>query len=98
MSKGKINANKKVLLCECKRHTAHRVSSAPRCAGGGGTRSQVWGGVTQSQVRGGSQSQVWGGTPSQVQGGTPSQVLGGTPSRPGHGGGTPVQTWDAVKT
>ena len=58
-----MSPNKKVLLRERKRHTARRVSSAPRYAGGGvpGPRS---GGGTLSQVRGGvthPDLQTWSG-------------------------------------
>ena len=76
--------NKKVLLREHKRHTAHFIASA--CYAGGGTPSQVWG-VPCLRSRRGTLSQVWGvphlrfrGYPVPGLGGTPSQVWGGTPS------------------
>ena len=92
--------NKKVLLHECKRHTANHVASTRSAALSnpdlvrGGTKSQVHWGGTPSQVRGegGTPSQVWGEYPVPGPGGTPSQVRGGTLSRPGPGG-YPIQTW-----
>ena len=59
----KIHTNKKVLLRERKRHTAHRVASTRRVPGpGGGTRSHVrGGGYLVTGPGGGTPSQVWEG-------------------------------------
>ena len=84
--------NKKVLLCECKRHTAHCIAST--CCAALSNPDLVMGGYPVPgpgepcpRSKGGTPSQVWGGTPSP-----PS-------SRPGQGGihGTPsTWTWDGV--
>ena len=76
--------NKKVLLRECKRHTAHRIASA-RYA----TLSNGWGGYP-------IQSWWWGvpGVPP-----SPSRPGWGYPGYPHHpdlGWGTPTQTWEGV--
>ena len=47
--------------------------------GGGGTRSQVRRGGTQSQVWGGTRSQVWGGVPSPRSGGGGKDQVHRTP-------------------
>ena len=83
--------NKKVLLRERKRHTAHRIASAHYAAlCNGGTPSQVWGG-TPSQV-GGYPISGQGGYPISGRGVHPSQVWGvpRVPPPP------PGQTWDGV--
>ena len=91
-----IFVNKKVLLCERKRHTACRVASARYAdPSGGGTPSQVWGG-TLSQVQGGYPIPGLGGLPHPRSWGYPIPGLGGYPipdpwgtpppsSRPGWG-------------
>ena len=91
-------SNKKVLLRERKRHTAHRVASAryadPSRGGTrshvqGGTQSQVWG-IPSPRSGGVTQSQVWGGTQSQVQG-LPHPMSRGYPiSGPGVPGVPPI--------
>ena len=88
--------NKKVLLCERKRHTARRVESAHYVAlCNGGTPSQVLGGGTPSQV-GGYPISGQGGYPISGRGGTPISGLGGVPRvpppplRPDLGWGTPT--------
>ena len=71
-----INTNKKVLLRECKRHTARHVSNARDA--GGGTRSQVWGGYSVPGPGGYLViGPLGGGTPYLVRGGTWSQVCRG---------------------
>ena len=82
--------NKKVLLHECKRHTACHVASADYARGG--TPSQVRGG-TLSQVRGYPIPGWWypipgpGGTPSQGPG-VPHPRSGGVPCP--RSGGYPI--------
>ena len=77
----KTPLNKKVLLHECKRHTARRVASAPYAAlsNGAGVSIQSW----------------LGGTPSQIQvGGRGYSIqswLGGT--HPRFRWGYPIQSW-----
>ena len=83
--------NKKVLLRERKRHTARRVSSAPRYAGGGRYPIPGLGGVPHPRSKGGTPSQVWG-VLSPRSGGVPSPRSGGLPS-PRSGRGTPSQVW-----
>ena len=82
----KTTENKKVLLCEHKRHTAHHIASTRYAAlsnGGGGYPIQSW----------------WGGTPSSHGGGYPIQSWGGG-TLSSHGRGypryPPGQTWDGV--
>ena len=85
---GDNNINKKVLLRERKRHTAHRVAST-RCAAlsnpdlVGGYPIPGPGGVCHPCL-GGTLSQVWG-VPHPRSRGYPVPGLGGTPSRPGQG-------------
>ena len=98
----KINLNKKVLLRECKRHTACPVASAryaALCNGGvpqvGGTPSQV-GAYPISALRGAPHLRSGWGTPSQVgvpnlrSGRVPHLRSGGTPSQVGVYPGYPL--------
>ena len=97
-----LNKNKKVLLRECKRHTARRVGSARYAAlssGWGGTPSQGgtparswWWGGTPSWV-GCTSSQVWRVPQSGLGGGVPHPGVGGTPARSWWWGGTPARSW-----
>ena len=93
--------NKKVLLPECKRHTARRVASA-RYAGGGGVVPHpvmVGGGTSSSHSGGGYPIQSWwGSTPGtpyhpDLARGYPRYPL---PSRPEMGYPPTIQTWDGV--
>ena len=80
--------NKKVLLCERKRHTARRVASAPYAGWGGYPIQSWWGRVYPIQSWEGTPIQSWwgGGTPSSHGGeGVPHPVM--------VGGGYPIQSW-----
>ena len=90
-----LQCKKKVLLCECKRHTTHRIASTSCVAlSRGGTWSQVWGVPHPDLVRGGGYS----GFPSYLDlgRGTPTWTWDGVPPLhrpwmgyppPGHGRG-----------
>ena len=87
--------NKKVLLSERKRYTAHRVSNAPRYAGGGGVPGPRLGwypvqgqGVPSPRSGGGYPVPGLGGRyPVPGPGGYPIPGLGGRYPIPGQGGG-----------
>ena len=94
-----LKDNKKVLLHEYKKHTAHHVASTHYAVPVGGTpqsRSQVMMGVPSSQVRTGSgySHPANGGYPFPGQDGSTPNLgprSGGDTPFPGQDGGTPIQ-------
>ena len=94
--------NKKVLLPECKRHTARCIASARYAGGGGGVVPHpvmVGGVVPHPVIVGGYPIQSWwGSTPGtphhpDLARGYPRYPL---PSRPEMGYSPTIQTWDGV--
>ena len=71
----KLQNHKKVLLHECKRHTAHNVANAYYGGGEGGTPSSHVGGVFHPVMVGGYSIQSWWGYPFQSWWGVPHPVM-----------------------
>ena len=74
----KLHKNKKVLLRECKRHTARRIASTRYAA--------LSGGVPHPDLVGGDLFHTWSG-------GTPSRPGQGSPTIQTWSEGYPIQTW-----